>query len=152
MHTRPAIVSERPQLIDLQRRSALANPGDHDFLLMHPELIDTPTKAFEDGNVLVAERDTVRLGFAALAKRDDGDMDLEGLFVEPDHWHCGIGRRLVAAASAHARERGATELHAIGNLHAEGFYDKLGFRNLGRCALDFGTGLMLALPLARTKE
>lgn len=133
--------------MDLQRRAALGNAGDRAFLLAHPELVDTPASAFAESNVLVAERNGAILGFAALALRADGDADLDGLFVAPEHWKTGVGRALVTAAANRAIALGAGTLHAIGNRHAEGFYERLGFRCAGICQLRFGTGLVLSLPL-----
>lgn len=144
---RPARADERPALVALQARAALANPGDRALLEAHPELIDTPLDPFLAGNVFLVEREGVPIGFAELAPREDGGMELEGLFVEPAYWGQGIGRLLIDAARERSRELGATTLHVIGNPHAEGFYARLGFRCHGKRALQHGTGLFLTLSL-----
>ncbi len=144
---RPALLAERPALIAVQRRAALANPGDRDMLLQHPEMIDTPEELFRSGNVLVAERGGRALGFAALDFWENGDAELDGLFVDPDAWHQGIGRVLVEACIARARARRAGMLHVVGNPHAEGFYLRLGFRLIERRKLQLGTGLMMWMEL-----
>lgn len=41
---RTARPDERCDLNELQRRESLANPGDRDVLLEHPEVIDTPAE------------------------------------------------------------------------------------------------------------
>jgi N-acetylglutamate synthase-like GNAT family acetyltransferase len=146
---RSAFISERPVLIALQRRAALANPGDRDALLAHPEMVDTPEEQFAAGNVLVAEEDGDLVGFAALYVRKDGDAELDGLFVEPDMWRRGVGRTLVEASAKRAGALGARKLSTVGNPHAEGFYLRLGFRITGTFETRFGTGLLMERPLVQ---
>jgi GNAT superfamily N-acetyltransferase len=144
---RAANASERSALIELQRRASLANEGDRALVLANPDIVDIPLVQFEEGCVLVAERDGVTLGLAVVLPRDDGAAELDGLFVEPSAWRQGIGRRLVEAACAHARKRGAPALHVIANPHAGTFYDTCGFEPLGELKLQFGTGLAMRKSL-----
>lgn len=150
--TAPAIriarVDERERLIELQRRASLANEGDRALVLANPDIVDIPRAQFEDGCVLVAERDGITLGLAVVLPRDDGAAELDGLFVEPSAWRQGIGRHLVDAASAHARTLGAAALHVIANPHAGTFYDTCGFEPLGEVKLEFGTGQAMRKPLS----
>ncbi len=146
---RPARPEERLELIELQRRASLANPGDREVLLAHPEAIDLPSAMIELGDVLVAERDGVRLGFAAIAPRDDGQIELDGLFTEPANWNGGVGRALVRAAGELSRSRGAGILHVIGNPHALGFYERCGFIAVGEFKTQFGVGVLMTLDLGR---
>jgi GNAT superfamily N-acetyltransferase len=53
--------------------------------------------------------------------RNDGDIDLDALFVEPGTWRQGIGRRLVHHCEEAARRVGARALHVIGN-HTQGIF------------------------------
>lgn len=145
---RTARLEDRMELVALQRRAALANPGDRPFLETHPEAIDTPKARFRAGNVLVAEGDGRPLGFAALFMRKDGDAELDGLFVEPEAWRGGIGRALIEAAVTRAATLGAGRLTVIGNPHAKGFYLKLGFVLTGTFETRFGTGLLLERAIA----
>jgi len=145
--TRPARLAERGALIALQGRAALANEGDREALLAHPEAIDLPAQQIIRSDVIVAEREGRRAGFSAIEMREDGDAQLDGLFVEPDLWRCGLGRLLVERAADRAREHGARILHVIGNPHAEGFYLRLGFVTTGRFETQFGPGLLMELPL-----
>ena len=62
------------------------------------------------------------VGFAAILPREDGDSELDALFVEPEEWQRGIGRALVEHCCAAAKVAGAKSLHVLGNPHAEGFY------------------------------
>lgn len=144
---RAARVDERAALIELQRRASLANEGDRALVLANPDIVDIPLAQFEEGCVLVAERDGVTLGLAVVLPRDDGAAELDGLFVEPSAWRQGIGRSLVDAAGTHARQRGAAALHVVANPHAGSFYDNCGFEPLGEVKLQFGTGLAMRKPL-----
>lgn len=141
---RPALPHERSSLEALQWRASLNNPGDREALLAHPDAIELPAEQIARGDVVVAESDDgVITGFAAILARADGDTELDGLFVEPDHWQGGIGRQLVDACCALARERGSRHLHVVGNYHAEGFYVRCGFERLGTSETRFGPALAM---------
>lgn len=144
---RTARADERKRLIELQRRASLANDGDRTMVLANPDMIDIPLVQFEEGCVLVAERDGVPLGLAVVLPRDDGSAELDGLFVEPSAWRQGIGRHLVDAASTHARKRGAAALHVIANPHAGTFYGACGFELLGEARTEFGPAVAMRKPL-----
>jgi GNAT superfamily N-acetyltransferase len=79
----------------LQWRASLNNPGDRDALLAHPDAINLPVDQIEDGGVFVAEELGSIQGFAAIVPREDGDIELDALFVEPTSWRRGIGRALL---------------------------------------------------------
>jgi GNAT superfamily N-acetyltransferase len=134
---RIARTDERVVLIELQRRASLANEGDRAMVLANPGIIDIPLAQFEDGCVLVAERDGALIGLAVVLPLDDGAAELDGLFVEPSAWRQGIGRHLVEAACTHAAKRGAQSLHVIANPHAGTFYGTCGFEPLGEVKTEF---------------
>jgi GNAT superfamily N-acetyltransferase len=145
---RRAIANERAKLEDLQRRASLNNPGDRDAILANPDAIDLPSSQLASGAVRVAELDGVCLGFSVVLQREDGDAELDGLFVEPDVWRSGVGRAFVDHASEQARELGASILHVVGNPHAEGFYTAVGFTTHGTFETRFGTGLLMRKALS----
>jgi GNAT superfamily N-acetyltransferase len=140
---RRAAAGERADLEALQRRASLNNPGDRDAILAHPDAIELPPEQIASGAVRVAEQDGVRRGFSVVLRRDDGDAELDGLFVDPVVWRSGIGRALVEDAARQARELGASILHVVGNPHAEGFYAAVGFTTHGTFETRFGTGLLM---------
>jgi GNAT superfamily N-acetyltransferase len=144
---RPALASERQVLEDLQRRASLANPGDREAILAHPDAIELPLAQILAGHVFVAERNGLIVGFAAVVPRDDGDGELDALFVEPALWQQGLGRLLVEHCATVATARGAVALHVIGNPHAEAFYRACGFEQIGTLETRFGPGLRLRRPL-----
>ena len=144
---RRAIASEQKQLEALQWRASLNNPGDRDALLAHPDAIELPLEQIKDGGVFVAEVAGSVMGFAAILPREDGDFDLDALFVEPSAWRQGIGRALVQHCAAAARDADAESLHVVGNPHAEGFYSACGFDTLGTKQMRFGVGLLMKMVL-----
>jgi len=144
---RTATPNEKEALEALQWRASLANPGDRESLLAHPDAIELPLEQIESGTVVVAEADGTVLGFAAVLPREDGDAELDALFVEPDAWRGGIGRALVQRCAVLARSMSARSLHVVGNPHAEGFYLACGFALVGTTHTRFGSGLLMRMAL-----
>lgn len=144
---RSACVGEQSALEGLQTRASLNNPGDREAILAHPEAINLPVSQLADGYVYVAEVGGSVLGFAAILLRDDRDVDLDGLFVEPSIWRQGVGRKLVDHCAGVADAIGANALHVVGNPHAEAFYLACGFVLAGTTKTRFGPGLLFKKPL-----
>ena len=140
---RLAVAAERKSLEGLQWRASLKNPGDREALLTNRDAIELPVGQIEAGGVFVAELGNAVVGFAAILPREDGDAELDALFVEPEVWQHGIGRALVEHSCATAKSTGAKSLHVVGNPHAEGFYRSCGFAKLGTKATRFGVGLLM---------
>jgi GNAT superfamily N-acetyltransferase len=140
---RPANPSERGALEALQMRASLGNAGDRDALLAHPDAIDIPLEQIAAGRVFVLERSEVIAGFSAIMPREDGDTELDALFVDPDIQRQGIGRLLVEHCAKVARLAGSTTLHVVGNPHAQKFYLACGFKLVGSFETRFGPGLLL---------
>ena len=143
VHVRLARPSERLALEALQARASLANPADREAILANPDAIDLPAEQLDDGQVYVAEVAGSILGFAALLPREDGNAELDALFVEPNIWRQGLGRKLIDHCTVAARLRGAAAIHVVGNPHAEGFYRACGFELVGTTATRFGVGLLM---------
>ena len=139
---RRATPSEREVLEALQRRASLANARDRDAILAHPDAIEIPIRQLESGQVYVAEHRDAIVGFATTQPREDGDTDLDALFVEPAMWRQGIGRQLVRHCEDAARLLGSRTLHVIGNPHARAFYDASGFKAVGVSETRFGQGIL----------
>ena len=86
-------------------------------------------------------------GFAVILPREDGDMELDGLFVEPECWRRGIGRALVEHGASVAMNAGAKYLHVLGHTDAEGFYKTCGFAVGGTERTRFGVALVMKKAL-----
>jgi GNAT superfamily N-acetyltransferase len=129
---------EHEELEELQRRASLELPEYRDQLLANPEAIHLPPAQIANGQVIVAELGGEIAGFAAVV---GGELD--GLFVEPDLWGCGIGTVLVDAATDEARQRGLT-LTVIANPRARGFYESCGFSVEVGAQTRFGPALRMS--------
>jgi N-acetylglutamate synthase-like GNAT family acetyltransferase len=140
---RVARPSERQELEQLQRRASLANAGDRDALLAHPDAIQLGIEQITRGRVFVSEYKGEIVGFAATEPRADGDSELDAMFVEPRMQRRGIGKTLVDHCAAVSRKEGATHLHVVGNPHAKGFYLACGFEVIGTTQTRFGPGLLM---------
>ena len=147
---RRALASERAALEALQGRASLTNAGDREALLTHPDAVELPVEQITNGQVFVAEMDGDVAGFAAVLLRPDGEVGLDGLFVEPALQRRGIGRMLVEYCVTYAAQHGASQLHVIGNTHARGFYAACGFICEGTQKTRFGEGLKLRKALSST--
>lgn len=104
-----------------------------------------------DGNAraLVAERGDAIVGLATIHLRYTMNhhapiAQLTLLVVDEKHRSVGVGRALVRAAEAWARERGSERLVVTTALHrdvAHAFYERLGYVHTGRrYARDFSAG------------
>lgn len=140
---RRAVIAEQAELEALQLRASLSNAGDRDALLAHPDAIELPIDQIAGGSVFVAERDGAMVGFAALLPRPDGEVELDGLFVDPGVQRCGVGRSLVDHCAQIVRAQGAAALCVIGNPHAYDFYSACGFKVIGTTETRFGPGLLM---------
>jgi len=144
---RRAKAYEQRSLEELERRAGLANPGDREALLAHPEVIEVPLAQIVAGDVFVIETNGAVAGFAAIKGKSDGETDLDGLFVDPVMQRRGFGRLLVEHCAAVARAKGSRYLYVIGNLHAEAFYLATGFEPMGPCETRFGPALLMRKAL-----
>lgn len=61
-------------------------------------------------------------GFYALAHQSGTEIELDSLFVEPEHIGKGFGRTLIEHAKSTAAKMGATTLIIQGDPNAERFY------------------------------
>src|SRR4029450_13477888 len=82
---RMARPEEREELEALQRRASLALGEYREQLEAEPDAIQLPVEQIERGEVIVAELNARVAGFAAVMF-DDDVAELDGLFVEPEHW------------------------------------------------------------------
>jgi GNAT superfamily N-acetyltransferase len=147
LSVRLARPDERATLEDLQRRASLALGDYREALLAHPDAIDLPAGQIAEGRVLVAEAEGRPLAFAVVLPAPGGEAELDGLFVEPQAWRGGIGRRLVAEAADRARTLGARSLEVVANPGAERFYLKCGFVLEATAETRFGPALKMRLSL-----
>jgi GNAT superfamily N-acetyltransferase len=133
---------EQEELEDLQRRASLALGEYNRQLETNPDAIQLPVEQIEGGSVLVAEQQGRIAGFAVVLI-DEDLAELDGLFVEPQHWRKGIGAALVDVAVHEARREGLAMM-VIANPSAREFYEKCGFTVEGEAETRFGPALRMS--------
>jgi GNAT superfamily N-acetyltransferase len=149
---RLAMPAEHEVLEALLERASLANENDREALLAHPDEMSLPIAQIRSGQVIVADAAGTLVGFASVVFRQDGDIELDGLFVEPAEWRKGIGRMLVEACKSFTRGVGARALCVTISVEAEGFYHACGFATLGPEETLFGPGIRLEFRLQQEND
>lgn len=127
---RPARTEDGDALGALKLRSSLAW-GDHvEELLAMPEARAVPAAHLP--HIAVAELAGQIVGFVTVLPGDDvARAELEDLFIAPEAWRKGIGRRLVTEAERRAIALGAGTLEVVAGERARPFYEASGFRFAG---------------------
>ena len=134
---RLAGIEDLPALQEVYRRASLSNEHDRPNLLAHPELLDLDPAGVREGRTNVAvDRGTV-VGFATYSHHPE-HVELEALFVDPDHRRRGHAMRLMDVVVDTARGAGVPRVEVTANEHASGFYDAAGFVQVGMVELLFG--------------
>jgi GNAT superfamily N-acetyltransferase len=144
---REAAAGEAPVLEALQRRSSDIWVEYRERLAANPDAIELPQTFIENGWVRVAVADDqTPIGFSVVIPGGGAVHELEGLFVEPAHMRCGVGRALVHDAAARARRDGAAFLEVTAG-PAQEFYERLGFHHVGAARTRFGPAVRMRRAL-----
>ena len=144
---RGAKVEEIGALEHLQERASMMWDTDRPFLLANPGVIVLPLEQVRAGQVRVAVDEDLLLGFSAVLPLGPDAVELDGLFVDPDHMRGGIGAALVADVAATARAGGATRLEVTANTNALAFYEREGFVTVGEVMTQFRPAPRMHLAL-----
>lgn len=133
MRIRPARPDDLPALLALWERSVRASHdflGEDDVVGLRPQVAEALALPSVGWWVLTVDPDTPAgfLGFA--------DGAIEALFIDPEHFGAGGGRRLVAHAQTLAGERALTVEVNEQNRGAVAFYAALGFVAFDRTPVD----------------
>lgn len=115
------------------------------------------TAGERETTTLVAERGAEVLGFLIHGPARDSDAapatgEIWVLYVDPDHWRCGLGRGLVQEAIANLGAAGFEQasVWTLGeSARNVAFYDALGFRRDGATQRREGFGHTLEVRLRR---
>lgn len=140
---RPAWLEEQQALEELQKRSADGDETYRRALAAHSYEFTLPLQQILDGQVFVAELGGAVAGLASVIFRNDGGIEIDGLFVEPKLWRRGVGRALVARCVLFARDVGASWLHVIASHSSAGFYSAVGFETLGPYETEFASAISM---------
>jgi GNAT superfamily N-acetyltransferase len=140
---RPAAAGEAKLLEGLQRRSSDVWEAYREQLAANPDAIELPQAFIDEGWVRVAVADDeTPIGFSVVMPTDEQFHELDGLFVEPGHMRCGVGRALVEDAAARAAGDGAECLEVTAG-PAQGFYERVGFELVGAVQTRFGPAVRM---------
>ncbi|MEQ1786692.1 MAG: GNAT family N-acetyltransferase [Acidimicrobiales bacterium] len=143
---RLAVIEDLDALGYVYRLASLSNDHDRPNLLAHPELLDLDPAGVREGRTLAAVDRGAVVGFATFSLHAE-HLELEALFVEPDHQRRGHAKRLVDAVVETARRAGVTRVEVTANDHASGFYDAAGFVAVGTVETRFGPAPRKHLPV-----
>lgn len=95
------------------------------------ELTFTPER-IENEDITVAVSEDIITGMVSLGPGDgDRVLELEDMFVDPAHIGTGLGGLLMAHTEMRARKRGALRVEVDADPHAQGFYERCGYRLIG---------------------
>lgn len=148
---RTAVPADLPELRRVFRAASLSNAGDAPLLQAHPEFLHFSGDGVAHGRTRVARWGTQGegriLGFATVAGVDDGDRELEDLFVDPQWHRRGVAVRLIGDAVEALRESGVHRLWVVGNPEALAFYRAVGFTGGDSVDTELGAGLRLHLDV-----
>jgi putative acetyltransferase len=98
-------------------------PGD--------DLVDDFGRAIESNRfeILLVESGPATAGYGVL---NTAENRIDAVFVHPDFHGGGIGSSLVSQFESRARISGLSELQIASSLNAREFYERLGYRDVGR--------------------
>src|SRR5947208_923664 len=114
---------DHPALQRIFERASLANAGDRDALLAHPEVLQLSDDHFSRGRSQVAMlSDGKVVGFASTNVSGVGSLELDDLFLDPDWQRCGAARRLLAQIVTEAVAERVLRIEVTANDDALGFY------------------------------
>lgn len=131
---RGATVDDVPTIARLIRALSVYEKLEHDVVMTEEKLRDNLFGAHRYAEVVLAEEDTVAIGFALFFHNfstflGQPGIYLEDLFVDPEKRGHGVGRQLLAHLAQLAVERncGRLEWSVLNwNRDAIGFYERLG--------------------------
>jgi GNAT superfamily N-acetyltransferase len=126
------------------RSASLANEGDREALLAHPEALEFSADAVAAGHVRVAVDGGAVVGFATITPSADA-WELDDLFVAPAHMRRGVATALVRHLLA---EADVAAIEVTANPHAMAFYRSVGFVDDGVAQTRFGPAPRMRLSVA----
>lgn len=95
--------------------------------------------------IFLIEKDKQPVGFASICASRDADTnqqtcgEISAIYMHPDYWHQGLGKKLCSAALIELEKMGFSEttLWVLEeNMQARKFYEAMGFSNTGKIKID----------------
>lgn len=130
---------DRAALIEVMRRASLAVETGEVLrrLIEESEHIDIDDRLIAFGQVVLAESAGVPVAFASYLV-EDGQAELDGMFVDPEHWRRGLGRSIFAALKQELANRGVHSLRVVAGPAALDFYRAVGLAIVGEQTTPLG--------------
>ncbi len=94
------------------------------------DIVDVTPQFIEDNYVWVATNEDDILAFIAIGVTEK-TAELEHLWVKPEYMQLGIGRQLLRHAIDFCEQQEVTALKIESDPNAQGFYEKLGAKQIG---------------------
>jgi GNAT superfamily N-acetyltransferase len=147
---REATAADEPEVARIFRSASLANAGDREALLAHPDTLVLDDGLLARGRTRVATTtDGSVVGFASTRPTRRGVLELDDLFVDPPARRRGAARQLVRRIVAEAGAEGVVRIEVTANPHALDFYEAVGFVADAPEDTELGSGLRMHLDLGR---
>ncbi len=128
MFIRSAKVQDCHLLSNLAYKSKAYWGYTEDFLQQCKEDLTVTKGYIEENPVFVMESDNKIIAFYSLTINE---MKLDALFIDPDYIGKGLGRMIWDHLLNKAKELGISEFTLDSEPNAEGFYLKMGAKNIG---------------------
>lgn len=144
---RLARTEEHQSLEALLTRAAMADEMYRAALLANRYQLTLPVEQIGAGQVFAADLEGRVVGVASVVFRNEGGVEIDGLFVEPELWRRGIGRALVGRCEGFARKAGASSLHALASHRSAAFYTAMGFQTVRAFENSFAPALVMVRQL-----
>lgn len=142
---RPAQPEEAPNLSSLALRSKAYWDYSPGFIEAHRDDLTITPDYIQSCPVFVLEEHGNLIGFYALHDLDDGAVDLEYLFVDPEAIGGGYGRKLWQHAVQTAKQFGYRYIFIDSDPYAETFYEAMGAQRIGQSESPVQPGIMQPL-------
>lgn len=127
---RDARRDEAEALTDLAMRAKAYWGYDAEFMEQCRDELTVTPQLIDENTVIVAEQDCRIVGSASLSLCGRGEGEVHSMFVDPAAIGQGIGLRLINDLFEAARSHGCITLYVDSDPHAQGFYERAGFRYL----------------------
>ena len=134
---RAARVGDASVILTIKQAAISAIDGDEytagqlDAWRPDDDLVDDFGRAIESNRfeILLVESGPSPAGYGVLNTQENR---IDAVFVHPDYHGDGIGSSLVSQFESRARISGLSELQIVSSLNAKAFYERLGYRAVGR--------------------
>lgn len=103
---------DMPALRRIYRSASLSNAADRARLLADPEFLELSDRSVRERRTRVAVANGQVLGFASATEAEAG-LEVEDLFLDPDHMRRGVGRALIRDMVRAARLRGDRRVFVV---------------------------------------